>query len=282
MKYLILILNVLLLFSCSIKSGPEKDIDLYDVKGKVLHLTIRHYYAETDENGNIIKGEPNLEGEVDQTITFNEDGYITQGYFYGPADTLDSRMERSYEDGLCIAETRYDAKDNILSEWVWLYDDNNNNVERIQILDDGSMFPAWKLHYNDKNQLIARMSYRNPESALFDSLYWILDNSGRQIEEYTYGYYGYYGKNIVEYKGNNDQPAKAYIYDSDDQLTNMLEMEYNKYNHIYKMSNYNADTTFIASVSWQFEYDEKGNWTTAIMFYNDEPETYEERTIVYY
>ena len=282
MKYLRLFLLLFVLISCSFQNQAEKDTDLYDVKGKVLHLTIRHYYAEKDDDGNIVKGEPNYEGEVDQTITFNEDGYITQGYFYGQADTLDSRMERDYEDGLCIAETRYDSKDNIMSEWVWLYDDNNNNVERIQILEDGALFPAWKLFYNEKNQLIARMSYRNPESAFFDSLYWVLDNKGRQIEEYSYGLYGYYGKNLVEYEGNNDQPSKAYMYDGDDQLTNILEMEYNKNNFISKISNYNADTVLVASVSWQFEYDEKGNWVKAIMFYNDEPETYEERTIVYY
>jgi len=279
MKYLLLVISVLVLFSCSTR---ETDRDLYDVKGKVLHLTIRHYYAEKDDDGNIVKGEPYYEGEVDQTVTFNEKGFITAGYFYGEADSLDTRMERHYEDGLCIAETRYDSKDNILSEWVWLYDENDNNIEQIQILDDASMFPAWKLYYNDKDQLIARMSYRSPESPAFDSLYWVLDEKGREIEEYSYRFYGYSGKNTFEYKGNNDQPSIAYIYDETDQLTNFLEMEYNKYKHLEKVSNYSPDTTLLASVSFQFEYDEKGNWIKAIMFYNDEPETYEERTIVYY
>ena len=146
MKYFMLIISLFLLFTCSMQQSQEKDTDLYDVKGKVLHLTIRHYYAEKDDDGKIIKGEPNYEGEIDQTITFNENGYITQGYFYGEADSLDSRLERVYENGVCIAETRYDAKDNITSEWIWLYDDKNNNTERIQVLEDGTFFPAWKLY----------------------------------------------------------------------------------------------------------------------------------------
>ena len=282
MKYFMLIISLFLLFTCSMQQSQEKDTDLYDVKGKVLHLTIRHYYAEKDDDGKIIKGEPNYEGEIDQTITFNENGYITQGYFYGEADSLDSRLERVYENGVCIAETRYDAKDNITSEWIWLYDDKNNNTERIQVLEDGTFFPAWKLYYNDDNKLISRMSYRSPGSGLYDSLYWVLDDKGRQTEEYTYGYYGYYGKNLVEYEGKSDQPYKVFIYDSDNQLSNILEMEYNKYDHLNKISNFNADTTLAAWVTWQFDYDEKGNWTTAIMFYNDEPKTYEERRIIYY
>ena len=278
MKYLIFFMTLLVLFSCS---SQEKDTDLYEVKGKVNHLTTEHYYAELDDDGNVVKGEHNGDGEMDQTVTFNEDGYITEAYFYD-TDTMTSWLKRDYEDGRCIAETRFDSKDNILSEWVWLYDENDDNVERIQILEDGSLFSAWKLHYDDKHRLVARKSFRNPNSGLYDSLYWVLDKKGRQIEEHSYGYYGFYGKNLIEYKGSSDQPSKVFVYDSYNDLSNILEMVYNDRDYISMISNFNADTVLAASVSFQFEYDKRGNWIKSIMYYNDEPKTYETRTIVYY
>ncbi|MEA2077671.1 MAG: hypothetical protein U9O95_06595 [Candidatus Marinimicrobia bacterium] len=282
MKVAILVLTVLLLFSCTGQDLLEKDLGYYELKGKVNHLTILHYYA-VEKDGKIVKGESNKEGEIDQTVSFNKKGYITQAYFYGKTDSLDAKLVRNYNDKqLCIGETRYDALGKILMDWIWLYDENSNNTERIQIFEDSSLFSSWFLYYDEDNELIARMAYRSPESVLFDSLYWVLDERGRQIEEKSYGYYGYYGITKIEYNGNSDLPAKIYIYDSMDYLTNILEMQYNDHDLMSTVHQYNADTLLITAVAFDYKYDDKGNWITRIQYFDDEPGNYEERKIIYY
>lgn len=281
MRLITFILTAVLLLSCSTKNMPDKDLEFYELNGRVNHLTIRHYLA-VEKDGKIVKGEPDREGEVDQTITFNKDGYVSQAYFYGESDTLDTRLIRNYENGLCVGEVRYDDEDNILSEWVWLYDDRDNNVERVRILDDGTAFLAWKLYYDDNDELIARMSKRGPDSGLFDSLSWKLDKYDRQIEESSYGYYGYYGTNKVEYLDKTELPLKVYVYNGYDELSNILEMEYNDKGHLLSAKNFGPDTLLSASVTFEYEYDKKGNWIKRTQYYNGEPLKYEERRIIYY
>ncbi len=282
MKYVILILSVLLVFSCVQQNMPEKDLTYYEVKGKVNHLTIHHYYA-VEKDGEIVKGEPSKEGEIDQTISFSKKGYIMQAYFYGEADSLDTKLVRTYNDNnLCIGETRYDAKGKILSDWIWSYDENNNNTERTLVLEDSTLFKSWTLLYNDENELIARKSYRSPESALFDSLYWVLDEQGRQAEEKTYGYHGYYGVNIIEYEGDRERPSKIYIYNSTDDLTDILDMQYNDHDLVTKAHQYNADTLIVATVTFNYTYDKKGNWVTRVQFLDGQLGSFEERRIIYY
>lgn len=282
MKSMIIMFSLVFFFSCSTQNMPQKDIDFYEVKGKVNHLTIRHYYAE-ENNGEIVKGEPNLEGEPDQTITFDKNGYISQVYFYGESDSLDIKLVREYNDKhLCIGETRYDANGYVLSDWIWFYDDNNNNTERVQVMMDSTLYTSMKLYYDDKNQLIAQKSMPNPQSGYFDSTYWVLDDLGRQTEEQNHGYYGLYGTKKVMYEAKSDLPAKIWFYDDYDELNYIVDIQYNNSDLVKIANQYDPDSTLVMSVSFEYTFDDKGNWVTKVLSYDGEPAAYEERRIIYY
>jgi hypothetical protein len=283
MKYVCALLAFLTILSCSGNNWPEKDSAFYEVnKGKVNHLTIRHYYAK-EEDGKVVKGDPNSEGEMDQTVTFDDKGYISQIYFYGETDSLDLKLVRDYNDKhLCIGETRLDANDNVLGTWVWYYDDNNNNIERAKVLEDGALFTSLLLYYDDDNNLIAQKSTPNPESGYFDSTAWVLDDRDRQIEEYSYNYYGKYDSKKVSYDGNGELPVKAWIYNRYDELSYMLEIRYNDKDLVSYIEQIGPDSTTLTTVNFDYTYDDKGNWISKTVFYDDVPRAYEERSIIYY
>ena len=242
MKYTILILSVLILFSCTGQDFPKKDLEFYEVDGKVNHLTIHHYKA-LEKDGKIVKGEPYLEGEEDQTLTFNKQGYVIEAYFYGEADSLDSKLIRDHDkDFKCLGEVGFNAKNETIFEWIWLYDDKGNNFERIQVQEDSSLFTSWYLYYDESGELIARTVFRSPNSGLFDSLRWVLDNKKRQIEEWNYGYYGLYGYNKVEYIGETSKISKIFRYDYLKDLTDYYELSYNDHDLISVAKQFDADS----------------------------------------
>lgn len=282
MKYFVMLLSILLLFSCSSQNTPEKELSLYELKGKVNHLTIYHYYP-VEKDGEIEKGARDTEGEMDQTITFNKRGYITQAYFYGEFDSLDSKFVRELdENDHCVKEYRYDANKEILSEWIWEYDERGNNIKRSRYLGDGSLFTASILYYDDKDQIISRKDFRNPDNALFDSLVMVYDEKGRQIKEEKHGYYGHYSTTTLEYAEKEELPGSIYLYDDMGELNNIIQMEYNNYDLLEEARQLNADSVLVATVRLEYEYDSKGNWIKKVQFYNGDPISYQERRIIYY
>lgn len=282
MKYAILALTILILFSCTEQNLPKKDIEYYEINGKVNHLTIYHYNA-IEKDGEIVKGDPNREGEDDQTLTFNKQGYIIQAYFYGEVDSLDSKLLRDHDKNFnCLGEIGYNAKGGLMFEWVWLYDDMGNNTERIEIQEDSSLFTSWYLYYDEGGELIARSIYRNSISGLFDSLRWVLDDKKRQIEEWNYGYYGLNGYNEVEYIGETNMIAKIYRYDYLKDLSDYYELSYNDHDLLSIAKQFDADSLEQQVLSFEYEYDERENWIKKIQFQNGNPVNYDERRIVYY
>ena len=282
MKHILLVLPVLILFSCLGQNFPKNDLELYEVKGKVNHLTIRHYKA-IEKDGKIVKGAVNRDGENDQTLTFNKRGYITQAYFYGKADSLDSKLIRDHDKNYhCLGETGYNAKGDKFVEWIWIYDNRGNNTERIQVQEDSSLFTSWYLYYDENSELIARTIFQSPNSGLFDSLRWILDDKNRQIEEWNYGYYGLYGFNKVEYLDATNMIGKIFRYDYFKDLSDYYELSYNDHDLISVARQFSADSTLQQTLSFEYEYDDRGNWVNKIQFINEEPVNYDERRIIYY
>ncbi len=282
MKYSIMLLSVLFLFSCGNQNKSEKELSLYELKGKVNHLTIYHYYP-VEKDGKVEKGLRDTEGEMDQTITFNKHGYVIQAYFYGEADSLDTKVVRELDkNDHCIKEFRYDANKEMFSEWVWEYDDRGNNIKRSRYLNDGSLFTASFLYYDENNQIISRKDFRNSDNALFDSLVMIYDEKGRQIKEEKYGYYGHYSTTTLEYSGNEEMPESIYLYDNMDELNNIIQMKYNNYDLLEEARQFNADTLLVATVTLEYEYDSRGNWIKKIQFYDGDAISYQERRIIYY
>ena len=282
MKYLIGLLSVFLLLSCSLEYKPEKDLSLYELRGKINHCSIYHFKAYVEE-GNIRKGERDLSGDQDKTITFNKNGFITQVYFYGHSDSLDTKVSRELDiKGNCLKEIKYNAYEKQIGEWSMTYDNRGRQITKGRVLNDGQIFNYAFLHYDDKDRLISRKDFLYLDSQLYDSLVWKYDKKGRQIIEEKYGYYGKTSTTKLSYIGRSELADSLYIYDSIGDLRNIIQIDYNKHNHMIKATQYDADTSIIANVKIDYEYDSKKNWIKKTQFLNEKVQQIVERRIIYY
>jgi len=261
---------------------PQKDIEFYDVSGKVNHLTIYHYNA-MEKDGEIVKGEPNRLGDEDQTLTFNKRGYVTQAYFYREADSLDAKLLRDHDENFrCLGESGYNAKGERIFEWIWLYDDNGNNTERINIQKDSSLFTSWYLYYDENNELTSRIIYSAPNSGDFDSLRWVLDDNNRQTEEWYYGYWGLEGYNKMEYIGESELISTISRYDLHKELSDFFKLTYNDHDLLSEVKQFDADSLEQLKINFEYEYDKRENWIKKIRFHDGTPINYDIRRIIYY
>ena len=283
MKYFLCPLVILLVLSCAQQRTVQRDIELYDVRGKVRELSLYHYSA-VEENGDIVRGEPNAEqvGEQDQTITFNKKGNAVEVYFHGETDSLDHRVVRHFNDrDLCAGETYYDAGGNISDLWVWKYDADGNNTERCRMQADSTFKTYHFLYYDNDHHPVARKSLWF-DSNLFDSLRWELDTRGRRIRETHYGYYGLRGINEISYEGNSDRISAVRRYDEIRELTDIIALTYDEKGNLTELRRLRPDSTLLNTVRYDHELDERGNWVTRIEFMDGAPVNYYEREIIYY
>jgi hypothetical protein len=277
-----MILTFLFFFSCGKPLGQEKDTFNYEVKGKVMHLSTFHYEAK-ESNGEIVRGEPIRNGETDFTISFNKHGYITLAYFYGKNDSLDVKLIRNLDKhNNCLGEVRYNYRDVKLYESLWSYDQDRNNTERATVLIDGSVFTYANLYYNDKGQLIARKDLKQNKSNMFDSLAWEYDKKGRQVVEEKYNNYGHLSTNKFEYLGNSKKANKILFNNQVNKLKGYIDITYNANDLLSKAIQFSADSTVLAQIEINYEYDEKNNWIKKIEYFNGVPNIYQERKIIYF
>ena len=282
MKYFLTMLTVLLFFSCGKPLDHEKDTFNYEVKGKVKHLSTSHYEAK-ESKGEIDRGEAKRNRETDYTISFNKHGYVTLAYFYGKNDSMDLKLIRNLDkNNNCLGEARYNFKDVKLYESLWSYDEDRNNIERSTVLNDGSVFTYANLYYNDKGQLIARKDLKQNKSNAFDSLAWKYDKKGRQIVEEKYNNYGHLSTNTFEYIKNDKKASKILFYNHKNELKGFIDITYNTYDLLSKAIQFSADSAVLAQVEIHYEYDEKNNWIKKVEYFNGTPNTYQERTIIYF
>ncbi|MBN2780631.1 MAG: hypothetical protein JXR21_01560 [Candidatus Marinimicrobia bacterium] len=288
MKRLAGIAIFLMLLSCS-SVDKKTDLESYELKGKVNHVTIRHYDA-VEKDGEVVKGDRDLEksNEGDQTVSFDKKGYITGAYFYGETDSSDSKTLRYYNvPGKCAREINYNGNGEVVSDWVWSYDRKGNQTGRSRYKADSSLVQLWFLHYDEDNKLISRAIYWEPGS-LYDSLYWIYNDAGKQIEERSFGYYGLRYISRIEYEGEHIR--NIFRYDENDELIGFYELNYNEdallsAARIYTVDTgeeAEADTVLQAEHRFEYEKDPRGNWIVKIEYRNDEPYIYYERRIIYY
>ncbi len=282
MKYLISLLSLFFLTSCSPEYKPEKDLSLYELKSKVNHVSIYHFKAY-EENSEIKKGKKDLSGEQDKTISFNKKGFITQIYFYGQSDSLDTKVIRELDDkGNCLKELKYNANEQLIGEWNMTYDERGRKIQKGRLLNNGNIFNYAFFHYDDKNRLISRKDFLYLDSQLYDSLVWTYDKRDRQVTEERYGYRGKTSMTKLSYIGQSELADSLFLYDNKGDLANIILIEYNKQGHMTKAIQYNADTILIANVEIDYKYDSKKNWIKKTQFFNQKAQQIIERKIIYY
>ncbi len=278
---------LILLFSCTSKNKSsfkvENDWSKENLKGKVATLLVNSFHA-VEKDGKI---KPAGFGSrpsylTDRLYSFDKNGYCVEEIWYYPKREDAKFKHKHDENGRIIKLLGFKPVNKASFSIDYIYDENGNNIETRRLRSNGKLDDFWKEKYDENGYKTERIDYES-DSTVEAKYNYKNDTSGNVLEktkilqDNTIGYrttYKYNNRNLKtelkEYSSRNlDRPRTTRTYEYNDNDLVVKEV----WNSIY------SDKTV-----WTFDYefDEHGNWIKQIQYKNDEPKYIVGRTIGYY
>jgi len=273
MKYILIFFFSFCLFSCSreIKNSlTEKNL-----KGDIRILT-EFGYKPVIKFGEIQKDSLQYKLLSD----FDENGNIVS------ENWLDSGIRNIYKYdsiGKLIEQDNYNElkTPSFSSKKKFIYDVNNNLIEKNTYLSDGVLFEKIIYDYDENNNNIQSKCYKYDFDGkevlkfMFKSKY---DKNGNEIESVHYDNLG-----RKEYTETYKYDEKGLIIEetSDFLRTSKKKYTYDDNGNILKVKEYSIKEVLIGEETYEYKFDNKGNWIVRLFFINGKPNFIEEREITY-
>lgn len=283
MKYLI---TSILFIATTILTAQHKsptDWELSGLKGKVKSQRSIPYEVVT-QGKTFVKGA--IDRDLDTVVKignldnlqkdFNPNGYLTQMRFFFKNGELYSRMEYYYNPQGQLFETRYNS-----DKTLYVYNPEGYLIKDATYSPGGFL----KTHYNyqvDTNgKVLKEETYH--ANQLESTIAYIYDKQGDPVEM---RYYDAQGNLLqrVESKFNKQHLAERNrTYDKDNKLVNITNKKYNSQGDCIKLQAENKLPQKQKNVAtYEYKYDNQGNWIAKTTFINGEPRQIIERTLSYY
>lgn len=254
------LIAIFVLQSCS-NQQKENDWTLDKLKGKVKSFTEFTYEAK-ESFGEVVKGD--------------------RVYYY----SIESSYQKVYDKrGYMVEYNEYNDTDfSFKSKTTYTYDENENVIEAITSTEYGKY--KWVYQYDNGN-LIEGNGYRlNGDSSLIEKKTYKYDDRNNRIEECCYNSDGSLLLKFTYIYDDKNNRIEECEYNFDGSLKEKTTYKYDNMQNLIKKDGYitDKDETYIVTYEYDFEYDydEKGNWTQKISFYNDVPQVITEREYEYY
>ena len=283
MKYLI---TSILFIATTILTAQHKsptDWELSGLKGKVKSQRSIPYEVVT-QGKTFVKGA--IDRDLDTVVKignldnlqkdFNPNGYLTQMRFFFKNGELYSRMEYYYNPQGQLFETRYNS-----DKTLYVYNPEGYLIKDATYSPGGFL----KTHYNyqvDTNgKVLKEETYH--ANQLESTIAYIYDKQGDPVEM---RYYDAQGNLLqrVESKFNKQHLAERNrTYDKDNKLVNITNKKYNSQGDCIKLQAENKLPQKQKNIAtYEYKYDNQGNWIAKTTFINGEPRQIIERTLSYY
>ena len=307
--------------SSSKKIDGEKESDLTKkgLVGDVKSVRIIDYEA-VDNFGKIEKGEPKSVGgymtykgiwtlPIANYMEFDRNGNKTVEASYTYSGKLHRKWIYRYDKGRRTERNAFDANASHLLKWIYKYDakgniiesniyktngslssketykyDNVGNlIEENQYKADGSLDSKEVYRYDSKRNRIETVKYDSNLKAT-DKVVFKYDSRGREIEETRHWADGSI-RDIYTYKYDNRGNLAEYI-DSDDDgdISERETYKHDDRGNLIEKNRFDWDdlTNPAYSTTYQYVYDQQGNWIKMTVFEKGMPEYIQERTIEYH
>ena len=283
MKYLI---TSILFSATTILTAQHKaptDWELSGLKGKVKSQRSIPYEVVT-QGKTFVKGA--IDRDLDTVVKignldnlqkdFNPNGYLTQMRFFFKNGELYSRMEYYYNPQGQLFETRYNS-----DKTLYVYNPEGYLIKDATYSPGGFL----KTHYNyqvDTNgKVLKEETYH--ANQLESTIAYTYNKQGDPVEM---RYYDAQGNLLqrVESKFNKQHLAERNrTYDKDNKLVNITNKKYNSQGDCIKLQAENKLPQKQKNVAtYEYKYDNQGNWIAKTTFINGEPRQIIERTLSYY
>lgn len=293
----LLLSGLLLCILCSCKKEPSKgilnDIKQYNLKGDVKAITEINY---------------SVTGKYLTRILFNEEGFISEQSTYNPDRSLIRKWVNTYDhDNLKISRHCYVGKDSLsyilryyynrqgkliwtklfdpneylVSQYSTEYDDSMNVVKETFLGEDAS-FKHLVVHtYDDQNKVKEEVYIDSVRNHTWKQIYQY--NSLSQVKEIILKSPDDSLINTTRFTYlNNNKVDKAYHYNAKMELQSITDYAYDPMDNIVEIIELSPDNSTHQDKTYQYSYDEKGNWTFLSESVNHQPGNIITRKIEYY
>lgn len=137
-----------------------------------------------------------------------------------------------------------------------------------------------KLEYDQSGNVIKEVSY-NIHGNPYRQFTYEYDEDGNKIKAYDHESILYH-KQVFKYDDQGNEVEQANL-DENGNITNKRTSSYDAQGNLIEVNHYHADERLDFRVSYQYEYDEQGNWTKKTKSYStDTPTIILERIYQYY
>jgi hypothetical protein len=208
-------------------------------------------------------------GKLIENSRYENDGSLYQ-----------KRVNTINEKGVLINGEKYNSEGKIIENWNYLYDDNGNMIE-VTYYDNDSVFTGKQVNKYDKNNNLTEYYYQNSKGKVTNRDTYKHFKNGKIKEEHRYKSDGTLrDRRTYEYDDNgNEIIDKAYKADGSIMI---YKSEYDKMNNIIENYWINEKGEQTHQTSFEYVYDENGNWITKRRSSNGVLGMIWERKIEYY
>lgn len=302
MKYLLLIITVVVAFSCEKKMSNDRRVTGEKRKIKMIMESV---------HDPIIKA-----GKFKVSPGLSKDSLLYESYFN--------------KSGILVKRSAFNLKANLQSSVLFKYDKENNNIECIAYNSNGSVaskkinkFDAENklmdgYEFDDRGKVICKTARTDSaDFKIFTSYKWIsrglvkilesvFDKNGNNIANYYFSERTLKSQeirrydistNLLEiiqhYPITNEQIVTRFKYDDQNNkveaivlrnnlVTSKTMFKYDTRNNLTETFNYEVQGTLKGHHEYFYEFDTEGNWTKRINTFNNRPTAVSIRRIEYY
>ncbi len=257
------------------RGDPRKWEYEYDIEGKLIRgkfyerlIDRPHvWYSSYDERGNLI--------EVHHRW---DDGraHSKRVHIYDDENRMKRQIVQWYSESEAVEFT-----------YTYFYDTRGNCIEEVYQHHGISFETKWSYAYNHKDEKTLEAFY-NSQGLLFSEKQTEYDVAGKtsEVESVKGISFGY--RTINEYNSQN-RLLETIRYDLSGEQQYRRTYIYNNQGDLVEDINYNPDDSLNSKSTYEYEYDEKGNWVVKRTFKTDNlkeqynfPSVFQKRSIIYY
>lgn len=278
MAYINTLTALLTLFILTGCSNKKNDLKKANLKGRVKKITEVRYSAK-EKFGEVIKDTV----EETTTFAFNDKGFLSEKVNFHIDGSINRTEKFEYDSkGSLLKKVAYDPHGKPIQSWLYEYESQNNLVKMQNIFGEKEILQHETYKYDENGFLIESTSYKEDGTVSTKCTY-KNDKNGNCLERL------YKNNDFIEVHKQKHN-AQNKLIEQEIFMNNLVfskrEFKYigdDLIEEISYPSSYSPATT-----TWKYEYktfDEKGNWTTKILHWDNGTNNtvaLTERKIIYY
>lgn len=279
MKKLSFLLLLLLLTACQKDESVVKNDWLNDkLNGRVASYRITNYLAALDLGELYPSDIIGAEGR----ILYNEKGFRTEEFWRFNDET--SRKEYRYDGDNCVELLSFNPNKEIEERGVFVYDKNGVLQEELYYNAHNKVFAKLEYTFDERGNLIELLEY-DPDGMLEESQKSKFKDDLEQ-ERYTY-YYDAHNVLVTKYEYRYDKSRnliEGLLFDDSKNLLGRWVYAYDNYRNVVSEESFDADNVLVEKRTYDYKYDEHGNWIERITYdgIENEPRVITKRQFDYF